>query len=81
MKFIDPHIHCVSRTTDDYQAMAAAGILAIVEPAFWLGQPRTTVGSFKSTSEYSQETALVSAVEVVRRVAPGAPNLLALATP
>jgi predicted metal-dependent TIM-barrel fold hydrolase len=35
-----------SRTTDDYEAMAAAGIAAIVEPAFWLGQPRTTVGSF-----------------------------------
>jgi hypothetical protein len=35
-----------SRTTDDYEAMAAAGIVAIVEPAFWLGQPRTTVGSF-----------------------------------
>jgi predicted metal-dependent TIM-barrel fold hydrolase len=36
-----------SRTTDDYQAMAAAGIRAIVEPAFWLGQPRTHVGSFE----------------------------------
>ena len=35
-----------SRTTDDYQAMAAAGIVAIIEPAFWLGQPRTSVGSF-----------------------------------
>jgi len=46
MKIIDPHIHMTSRTTDDYEAMAAAGIVAIVEPAFWLGQPRTTVGSF-----------------------------------
>lgn len=46
MKIFDPHIHMTSRTTDDYQAMAGAGILAIVEPAFWLGQPRTTVGSF-----------------------------------
>jgi predicted metal-dependent TIM-barrel fold hydrolase len=35
-----------SRTTDDYEAMAASGVVAIVEPAFWLGQPRTTVGSF-----------------------------------
>jgi predicted metal-dependent TIM-barrel fold hydrolase len=34
-----------SRTTDDYQAMARAGVRAIVEPAFWLGQPRTTVGT------------------------------------
>jgi hypothetical protein len=46
MKIIDPHIHMTSRTTDDYEAMAAAGIVAIVEPAFWLGQPRTQVGSF-----------------------------------
>jgi hypothetical protein len=36
-----------SRTTDDYQAMAAAGIAAVLEPAFWLGQPRTHVGSFE----------------------------------
>jgi len=47
MQFIDPHIHMTSRTTDDYQAMRAAGIVAIIEPAFWLGQPRTEVGSFK----------------------------------
>jgi predicted metal-dependent TIM-barrel fold hydrolase len=46
MKIFDPHIHMTSRTTDDYEAMARAGIVAIVEPAFWLGQPRTTVGSF-----------------------------------
>ena len=47
MKMFDPHIHMTSRTTDDYQAMADAGIRAIVEPAFWLGQPRTHVGSFE----------------------------------
>ncbi|PCE29543.1 hydrolase TatD [Burkholderia ubonensis subsp. mesacidophila] len=46
MKFFDPHIHMTSRTTDDLQAMAAAGIRAVIEPAFWLGQPRTNVGSF-----------------------------------
>lgn len=45
--FIDPHIHMTSRTTDDYQAMREAGIVAIIEPAFWLGQPRTTAGSFQ----------------------------------
>ena len=43
----DPHIHMTSRTTDDYQAMSDAGIRAIVEPAFWLGQPRTHLGSFE----------------------------------
>ncbi len=46
MKLIDPHIHMTARTTDDYQAMADAGIVAVIEPAFWLGQPRTNVGSF-----------------------------------
>lgn len=47
LKLIDPHIHMTSRTTDDYQRMREAGIVAIIEPAFWLGQPRTEVGSFK----------------------------------
>jgi predicted metal-dependent TIM-barrel fold hydrolase len=45
--YIDPHIHMSARTTDDYQAMAAAGIVALIEPAFWLGQPRTSVGTFR----------------------------------
>ncbi len=47
MKFFDPHVHMTSRTTDDYQAMADAGVVAIIEPAFWLGQPRTGVASFR----------------------------------
>jgi predicted metal-dependent TIM-barrel fold hydrolase len=47
MKLFDPHIHMTSRTTDDYQAMADAGIVALVEPAFWVGQPRTHVGTFE----------------------------------
>jgi uncharacterized protein len=47
MRLFDPHIHMTSRTTDDYQAMANAGIAAIVEPAFWMGQPRTNVGTFE----------------------------------
>jgi len=47
MRLFDPHIHMTSRTTDDYQAMADAGIAAIVEPAFWMGQPRTNVGTFE----------------------------------
>jgi predicted metal-dependent TIM-barrel fold hydrolase len=46
VKIFDPHVHMTSRTTDDYEAMARAGIVAVVEPAFWLGQPRTTAGSF-----------------------------------
>ncbi len=45
--WIDPHIHMSSRSTDDYMAMAAAGVVAVIEPAFWMGQPRTCVGSFR----------------------------------
>jgi uncharacterized protein len=47
VKIFDPHIHMSSRTTDDYQAMAAAGITAVIEPAFWQGQLRTSVGTFR----------------------------------
>jgi len=36
----------VSRTTDDYEAMAASGVVAVIEPAFWLGQPRTNAGAY-----------------------------------
>ena len=46
MRIFDPHVHMTSRTTDDYEAMYASGVRALVEPAFWLGQPRTSVGSF-----------------------------------
>lgn len=46
MRIFDPHVHMTSRTTDDYERMAASGVKAIVEPSFWLGQPRTSVGSF-----------------------------------
>ncbi|MFD4370120.1 TatD family hydrolase [Streptomyces sp. NPDC058486] len=46
MRIFDPHIHMTSRTTDDYEAMYAAGVRALVEPAFWLGQPRTSPASF-----------------------------------
>jgi hypothetical protein len=46
MKFIDPHIHCVSRTTDDYQYMARCGVVAVSEPAFWAGYDRSSASSF-----------------------------------
>jgi predicted metal-dependent TIM-barrel fold hydrolase len=44
--FIDPHAHMISRTTDDYEAMARAGVVAVIEPAFWIGQARTNAGSY-----------------------------------
>jgi len=46
VRMFDPHIHMTSRTTDDYERMAAAGIVAVLEPAFWLGQPRTSAATF-----------------------------------
>lgn len=46
MMYIDSHAHMISRTTDDYEAMAAAGVVAVIEPAFWVGQPRTHVGTY-----------------------------------
>jgi uncharacterized protein len=44
--FIDPHAHMISRTTDDYEAMARAGVVAVIEPSFWLGQPRSSLGTY-----------------------------------
>jgi predicted metal-dependent TIM-barrel fold hydrolase len=44
--YLDSHTHMISRTTDDYERMAAAGVVACIEPAFWLGQPRTSVGTY-----------------------------------
>jgi predicted metal-dependent TIM-barrel fold hydrolase len=46
VKIFDPHCHMVSRSTDDYERMALCGITAVVEPAFWLGEPRKRAGSF-----------------------------------
>ncbi len=46
MTYIDPHIHMVSRTTDDYQRMAEAGCVAITEPAFWAGFDRSSPQGF-----------------------------------
>ncbi|NES21466.1 MAG: TatD family hydrolase [Symploca sp. SIO3E6] len=47
MIFIDPHIHMTSRTTYDYMVMQQYGVVAVIEPSFWLGQPRTSLGTFK----------------------------------
>jgi len=41
-----------SRTTDDYDAMSKAGIEVIVQPSFWLGSPRTSVGTFEDYWEH-----------------------------
>ncbi len=46
MRYIDPHIHMVSRTTDDYARMAQAGCVALTEPAFWAGFDRSSPQGF-----------------------------------
>ena len=46
MRILEPHAHMFSRVTDDYERMALAGVRAVLEPAFWLGQNRTSVGTF-----------------------------------
>jgi len=46
MTIIEPHIHMYSRTTDDYEAMYAAGIRACLEPSFWMGADRRYAGTF-----------------------------------
>jgi predicted metal-dependent TIM-barrel fold hydrolase len=43
---IDPHIHCVSRTMDDYERLAMSGVVAVSEPAFWAGFDRSSSDSF-----------------------------------
>lgn len=47
MHYIDPHIHMVSRTTDDYETLAKMGCVAVSEPAFWAGYDRGSVDGFR----------------------------------
>jgi uncharacterized protein len=47
MDYIDPHIHMVSRTTDDYATLARMGCVAMSEPAFWAGFDRGSVDGFR----------------------------------
>ncbi len=47
MYYIDPHIHMVSRTTDDYATLARMGCVALSEPAFWAGFDRGSVDGFR----------------------------------
>ena len=47
MYYIDPHIHMVSRITDDYVRMARAGCVAVSEPAFWAGFDRGSAEAFR----------------------------------
>ena len=46
MRYIEPHGHMVSRTTDDYVDMVTAGCQAVCEPAFWAGFDRSSAQGF-----------------------------------
>jgi len=76
MMFIDPHAHMISRTTDDYEAMAASGVVAVIEPAFWVGQPRTHVGTYRhyctvglNSKEANNEALAEAVMEILPRFA------------
>jgi predicted metal-dependent TIM-barrel fold hydrolase len=45
--YIDPHIHMISRVTDDYHRMAQCGCAAVSEPAFWAGFDRGSAEGFR----------------------------------
>ncbi len=51
MYYIDPHIHMVSRTTDDYEILAKMGCIAVSEPAFWAGYDRGSADGFRDYFE------------------------------
>jgi predicted metal-dependent TIM-barrel fold hydrolase len=61
MRYIEPHAHMVSRTTDDYRQMAIAGCVAISEPAFWAGWDRLSTdgfeGYFRQLTEFEPKRA------------------------
>ncbi|MBZ0158090.1 MAG: TatD family hydrolase [Alphaproteobacteria bacterium] len=66
MRMIEPHIHTVSRTTDDYYRMALSGIVACVEPSFWSGTDRRAVASFEDYWEHmiTHETARAAQYDI-----------------
>jgi uncharacterized protein len=67
MRYIDPHIHMVSRTTDDYKRMALAGCTMVSEPAFWAGFDRSGPEGFRDyfrqLTEYERRRAALYGIE------------------
>jgi uncharacterized protein len=61
LDYIDPHIHMVSRITDDYERLARSGCVAISEPAFWAGFDRGSATAFydyfRQLTEYERNRA------------------------
>lgn len=46
MRVIEPHIHMIARTTQDYERMARMHTIACCEPSFWAGYDRTSSKAF-----------------------------------
>lgn len=67
MRYVDPHIHMVSRTTDDYQRMAQCGCVALTEPAFWAGYDRSSPQGFfdyfRQLTEYEPKRAATYGID------------------
>jgi predicted metal-dependent TIM-barrel fold hydrolase len=67
MQYVDPHIHMVSRVTDDYKRMALAGCVLVSEPAFWAGFDRSGVEGFRDyfrqLTEYERKRAALYGIE------------------
>jgi predicted metal-dependent TIM-barrel fold hydrolase len=65
--WLDPHIHMVSRTTDDYHRMAIAGCVAVAEPAFWAGFDRGSARAFhdyfRQLTEFEPKRAALYGIE------------------
>ena len=65
--YIDPHIHMISRTTDDYDRMAKCGCVAVSEPAFWAGFDRGSADGFhdyfRQLTEYEPKRAAKSHIK------------------
>lgn len=55
MAYIEPHIHMVSRVTDDYVRLARAGCEMVSEPAFWAGFDRGSAAAFEAYFRHLRE--------------------------
>lgn len=67
MYYLDPHIHMISRVTDDYERLAMMGCTAVSEPAFWAGFDRGSAAAFhdyfRQLTEYEPKRAAQYAVQ------------------
>jgi predicted metal-dependent TIM-barrel fold hydrolase len=63
VEYVDPHIHMISRVTDDYQRMAQCGCIVVSEPAFWAGFDRGSATSFRDYFRHLTEVELRRAAQ------------------